>query len=145
MRQNRREELKNERNKKSKSQYRNGRPPLANNKIKLNNEENEIKDHKRTKNSRIKKLKGQQLTDAEDVKKQSKIPRLSKASIDKIPLPKKYIPESDYKPTTQSEKKPPIRRSQSFLKNVASKPIEVANGTQEAQRIMNSVSNPMQK
>lgn len=137
--------MKNDRSKKSKSQFRNMRPPLplTNDKVKQSKKRSELKDHKRTKDLTQKRRNNQYNTDTEDVKTQSKIPRLSKASVERISQPKKYIPESEYKPSIQSEKKPPVRRSQSILQKVASRPIVESNRSEEGNKMLNSAAKPI--
>ena len=88
----RREEAKKEKIK-SKSQFRHPRPPLPGN----SNQKNSSA-LKKNGNAKTKRGEGKYSTDVEDVKRQSKIPRLSKASVERIPQPKKYIPESEYTP-----------------------------------------------
>lgn len=79
------------------------------------------------------------------MKKGSKIPRLSKASVERISQPKKYIPESEYKPSTQSESKPSVRRSHSFLEKVASRPSVESYRTQEGAKMVYSAAKPIIK
>ena len=86
MKRARNEERKQEKAKKSKSQFRNTKPPIPINKQSSNNIE--IKQNRRVGNMRTKREKGNYNTDIENIRKPSKIPRLSQASVDRIPQPK---------------------------------------------------------
>ncbi len=80
-------------------------------------------------------------TDVEDVKRQSKIPRLSRASVERVPQPKKYIPESEYVPN-DAPKKTQMRRSQSFLQNKVQNKKPVVNNVHNYRKVANSAAKP---
>jgi len=93
-------------------------------------------------NSKTKRTEGKYNTDIEDVKRQSMIPRLSKASAERVPQPKKYIPESEYAPES-SAKKPQMRRSHSFLQNKSRKVNPEASKAHNSRKIANSAAKAM--
>ena len=76
--------------------------------------------------------------------KQSKIPRLSQASVDRIPQPKKYLPDSDYKVIDAEQDKPQIKRSQSFMNNkLSSSSVVNQGGIKNARKVVNSAAKPI--
>lgn len=140
MRRNRQEESK-VKEPKSKSVFRSKRPPLP-----ANSKQTTADTQAPSRANRNKQQVSAYNTDTETQRRQSKIPRLSQASVDRIPDPKKYIPEPEYKPTQpytqnhgpktqksgqkasisssnlenplpKSEKKTLMKRSQSFLQS----------------------------
>lgn len=136
------EEIKHE--KKSKSQFRSKRPPLpANKPLGANNEEN----GKRIGNIRQNRKEKVYNTDTESVKRQSKIPRLSMASVDRIPKPKKLQPESEYVQNTEEQQpqaKAIVRRSQSFLQNkITPTNKDVAGDVKLGKRVAGSATKPV--
>jgi hypothetical protein len=135
------EEKKHE--KKSKSQFRSKRPPLpANRPLVANNEEN----LKRIENIRSKRVEKVYNTDTESLKRQSKIPRLSMASVDRIPKPKKFESKNEYVQNTdqlQPQAKAVVRRSQSFLQNkITPTNKDVAGDIKLGKRVAGSAAKP---
>lgn len=131
----RRQEEGKARGKKSKSQFRAARPPMpASKKNSSNNIE--VKQTRRVGNIRTKRSEAKYNTDIEDAKRQSKIPRLSQASVDRIPQPKKYIPESEYKSSAQEEKR---KRSQSYAQKVT----KSSKDEPRNRKIVNSAAKPV--
>ena len=114
---------------KSKSQFRTQRPPLPKNNSK------QEKDNRIIGNMRKKRNMGEYNTDNDAEKRQSRIPRLTKANEEKISVPKKYTPDSEYQISSASkvETKNANRRSQSFLTN---------KGNNKNDRNFNDLRNP---
>lgn len=90
---------------------------------------------------------GEYKTDTENTKRETLIPRLSKASVERIPEPKKYIPGSEYHPTETPEKGPKkalMKRSQSFLQSkitpVQSQPV---SNLRDVRKVANSANKPV--
>jgi hypothetical protein len=141
------EEQKEQKAKRSKSLYRAPRPPLPRNKG-LVSEQKSIKDPniKKVNNIKVNKMDQIYNTDTDNEKRQSRIPRLAKASQEQIPEPKKYEPESDYHPPqrVKPEKISGMRRSQSYLQNkVAPATKDSSNDLRNARRVAGSANKPL--
>lgn len=104
-------------------------------------------DARRIGNIRSKRQVGEYKTDTENAKKETLIPRLARASADRVPEPKKYIPGSEYHPIETPEKggkKALMKRSQSFLQSkitpVQNQPVV---NSRDPRKIANSANKPV--
>ena len=141
MQENLAEESKVSRQKKSKSQYRAPRPPLP----AAKQPPVEKQESRRVGNIRAKRVQGEYNTDVDTAKRQSRIPRLSQASEERVPKPKKYVPGSEYKSEDPPEpRKVGMRRSQSYLsqKKLPQKPSSEPVDLRKMSKNMNPVPKP---